>query len=78
MWMIILVMATTTSLSSTLFRPDIGVTTDLIWHSKFECDLVRESHLSVHASPDHAALVCLRVPDKIAKQFMPPIPNLNI
>ena len=76
--MIILVMATTTSLSSTLFKPDFGVSIDLIWTSKFECDVVREAHLSVHAAPDHAALVCLRVPDKIAKQFMPPIPDLKI
>ena len=78
MWMIVLVMATTASLSSTLFKPDFGVSIDLIWTSKFECDVVREAHLSVHAAPDHAALVCLRVPDKIAKQFMPPIPDLKI
>tara|TARA_R110002051_G_scaffold264583_1_gene324496 strand:- start:310 stop:525 length:216 start_codon:yes stop_codon:yes gene_type:complete len=71
-------MATTASLSSTLFRPDISVTTNLIWTSKFECDLVREAHLSVHAAPDNAALVCLRVPDGIAKQFMPSIPELKI
>lgn len=73
MWMIVIVMATTASLSSTLFKPDIQITPDLIWHTKSECDLVREAQLSKHPAPEHAALVCLRIPNEIAKQFMPPI-----
>ena len=77
--MIVMVMATTASLSSTLFKPDVEVTTDLIWPSKFECNLVREAHLSKHPAPEHAALVCLLVPDFIADKFSPIlVPQLKI
>jgi len=74
-----MVMATTASLNSTLFKPDIQITPDLIWPSKFECDLVREAQLSKHPAPEHAALVCLLVPDFIADKFSPTlVPQLKI
>ena len=76
--MMVLIMATDVSLSSTLFRPDITITADLIWPDRAACDVVREAHQSKHPPPEHAALICLRVPDNVGKQFMPFIPELKI
>tara|TARA_R110000824_G_scaffold222811_2_gene410617 strand:- start:56 stop:295 length:240 start_codon:yes stop_codon:yes gene_type:complete len=79
MWMIALILATTAGLSSALFRPDIMLTAELIWPDKAECNLVREAQLSKHPAPEHAALVCLRVPDFIADKFSPTlVPSLKI
>jgi|TARA_R110000824_G_scaffold175652_4_gene354357 hypothetical protein len=76
MWMLVMIMATSVSLSSTLFRPDITITPDLIWPDKAACDVVREAHLSKHPPPDHAGLICLRVPDAIAKKYLPSKPPI--
>ena len=76
--MIALILATTTGLSSTLFRPDITLTPDLIWHSKSECELVKGAHLSMHPAPEYAALVCLLVPDFVAAKFLITVPSLKI
>lgn len=79
MWMIVMVMATTASLNSTLLMPDLEITTELIWHNKSECDLVREAQLSKHPAPENGALVCLLVPDFIAEMFSPTrVPELTI
>ncbi len=78
MWMIALILATTAGLSSTLFRPDITLTPDLIWNNKSECELVKGAHLSMHPAPEYAALVCLRVPDFVAAKFSITVPSLKI
>ena len=70
MFMIAMVAATTASLSAILFRPDITITADMIWPDKAACDVVREAHLLKHPAPDHAGLVCLRVPNFISKKYM--------
>jgi hypothetical protein len=72
--MIVMVIATSVSLSSTLFRPDITITPDLIWPDKAACDVVREAHQLKHPAPDNAGLICLRVPDAIAKKYLPSKP----
>ena len=69
--MMAMVMATSVSLSSTLFRPDITITPDFIWPDKAACDAVREAHLEKHPPPDHAGLICLRVPDHVAEKYLP-------
>jgi hypothetical protein len=72
-----MLIATSASLSSTLFRPDITITPDLVWPSKAACDVVREAHLSKHPPPDHAGLICLRVPDDIAEKYLIRAPQLR-
>ena len=71
MFMIAMVAATSASLSAILFRPDVTITADLIWPDKAACDVVREAHLLKHPAPDNAGLICLRVPDDIAKKYLP-------
>ena len=75
MFMIAMVAATNMSLSAILFRPDLAITADLIWPDKAACDVVREAHLLKHPAPDHAGLICLRVPDQIVKQYAPKKPS---
>ena len=70
MFMIVLVMATTASLSAVLYRNDGSITADMVWPDKVACDAAREAHLNEHPAPDHAALICLRVPDHIGKQYL--------
>ena len=77
--MIVMIMATTASLSSTLFRPDITLTSELIWPDKAACDVVREAHQLKHPPPPNAGLICLRVPDNVAAQFLTSrVPSLKI
>jgi hypothetical protein len=76
MWMIVMIIATSVSLSSTLFRPDITLTSELIWPDKAACDVVREAHLLKHPPPDHAGLICLRVPDNVAEKYLPTKPSM--
>jgi len=71
MWMMAMVMATTASLSAILFGPDAAITPELVWPSRAACDVVREAHLLMHPAPDNTGLVCLRVPDHIARKFSP-------
>jgi len=71
MLMIAMVAATNMSFSAILFRPDMAITADMIWPDKAACDVVREAHLSKHPAPDHAGLICLRVPDHIANKYAP-------
>ena len=75
MFMLAMVAATNTSLSAILFRPDLAITADMIWPDNAACDVVREAHLSKHPAPDHAGLICLRVPNHIAKQYAPKKPS---
>jgi hypothetical protein len=75
MFMIAMVAATTASLSAILFSPDVTITADLIWPDKVACDVVREAHLLMHPAPDHAGLICLLVPDHIAKRYLPKKPS---
>ena len=75
MFMIAMVAATNLSLSAILFRPDVTITADMIWPDKAACDVVREAHLLKPPAPDHAGLICLRVPDQIAKQYAPKKPS---
>ena len=71
MFMIAMVAATSVSLNAILFRPDVTITAGLIWPDKAACDVVREAQLLKHPAPDHTELACLRVPDHIAKQYVP-------
>ena len=48
---------------------------DMIWPDKAACDVVREAHLLKHPAPDHAGLICLRVPDHIAARYLPKKPS---
>jgi len=75
MFMIAMVTATSASLSAILFRPDVTITADLIWPDKAACDVVRGAHLLMHPAPDHAGLICLRVPDHIAAKYLPKKPS---
>ena len=77
MFMTAMVATTTASLSAILFRPDVTITADLIWPDKAACDVVREAHQSKHPSPDHAGLICLRVPDHIAARYLPAKPAIT-
>ena len=77
MWMIAMVAATQASLSAILFRPDTTITADLIWPDRAACDVVREAHQSKHPSPNHAGLICLRVPDHIAARYLPAKPPIT-
>ena len=71
MWMLVLVLATKASLSAVLMRNDGSITDDIIWPDKAACDVAREAHLFKHPAPDNAGLICLQVPDHIAKKYLP-------
>ena len=70
MWMIILVLATKASLSAVLYMPADAISADRVWPDKVACDIIRRETLIQYPAPPTAALVCLQVPDHVAKKYL--------